>query len=244
MNVRKHLVIGEDNRQMELATLLGTEARTEYCAEVEGVDVIIIPFGKPSAKLEELLISNVGNGAIIFGGIVSSEFKSKVKFISVTGLQEFQEENAIPTAEGTILLALHEGKVLKASRCAVLGYGNCGSRIVSLLLGFGSSIDIYDKNFTNNFSVLEGQVRSIGFGELTKNLADYDFVFNTIPEQIFKSEDIAKIEGAIINIASDDAGFPKDRRFANIPALFFPKESAKIIKKIIDEIMEGEEKNV
>jgi len=242
--VSKYLVIGEDDRQRELAALFEIEAKSEDSAEIKEAAIIIIPIGKPSETLEKLLISNVKKEAIIFGGNISDELRqgivqSDAKFYSITDFPAFQEDNAIPTAEGTILIALQQGKVLHNSRCLVLGYGNCGSRLVSLLLGFGSYMDIYDKNFTNNFSVLEGQVRSISFDDLTENLEEYNFIFNTIPEQIFDEEDIEKIQGSIINIASDDAGFPKDRRFPNIPSLLFPKESAKIMKKVIDKCLKS-----
>ena len=239
---KKYLIIGEDERQIQLAKLYKTKAISEddkaIANKTKKSDIIIIPISAPSEKLENLLI-NTKKNALIFGGNASNNLKQKSNFFNITTVPSFQEENAVPTAEGAVLLALQHKQLLHNSCCLVLGYGNCGSKIVSLLLSFGIVIDIYDNKFTNTFSILEERVRAIDFEAVTENLTNYDFIFNTIPAQIFSSKHLKKISGTIINIASHDAGFPIDRRFPNIPSKYFPKAAAEIMKKAIDEVIKG-----
>ena len=73
--------------------------------------------------------------------------------------------------------------------------------------------------------------------DLTDKISEFDIIFNTIPEKIFDDDIIKKIleNSIVINIASHDAGFPRARRFPNIPSKMFTKVSACILKDIIDE---------
>jgi dipicolinate synthase subunit A len=207
--MKEMLIIGNDNRQEILAQMYGANLISEDNKNLKKLikksDIIILPLvGAHRVRPRK--------GTLII---------DREKILSD---ENFPIKNAIPTAEGSIFIALEKSqKTLSESSCLVLGYGNCGKEIVKLLKGFGAKVDIFDKEVD----------------EINEDLTTYDIIFNTIPKAILANEQIAMFsEKIIINIASDEAGFPKECQYPAIPAKHFPASAAKIMKEAIDKIIE------
>jgi len=215
----KILVIGDDNRQKILAKSYNTTAISEksfsLAWRVKKAKIIIIPLSLPSEKLKNILKCNVLGDTYVFAGLYDQSFEDDIldqgaKLFSLTEEDSFNEENAVPTAEGAVLNAMNQStKTINGSKCLVLGCGKSGKIIAKTLSDLGAEVDTYD------------------------------IIFNTIPEQVLSDEQISSIKEnqIIINLASDNAGFDPKYRYANIPAKIFPETSAEIMKSEIDKIM-------
>ena len=210
----KYLIIGNDKRQEALAKMYGVEPVSPDNKELNKLinksDIIILPLTGAEIYVRPRIEPDGARQIVI----------NREKILAD---KDFAAQNATPTAEGSILLALGKSeKTLRESYCLVLGHGNCGKEITKLLKAFGAKVDIFDKEID----------------EMNKNLSVYDIIFNTIPEQVLSNEQIKQsADQIVINIASHNAGFPKENRFEAIPAKCFPATAAKIMKEAIDRIV-------
>ena len=240
------LILGSDKRQAELAKLYGVELIPEDDKRLKKLikksDIIVLPISvtNPADFVGARLGEPVGDAALGIPPSINIQnsppvegcLRSRRGGVLIIGRDEiindktFAIQNATPTAEGAILLALRQSeKTLAESQCLVLGYGNCGKEIVRLLKGFDAKVDYVDKES----------------GGMNEDLTSYDIIFNTIPKQVLTGEEIEQISNKIIlNIASHQAGFPKECQYNAIPAKHFPVTAAKIMKETIDKIIEEE----
>jgi len=243
-NARKtYLILGDDARQENLAKLCGTipfkGIDKDLKKQIKHSNIIVMPIGQSNENIMPELTKHTQNNSFIIGGNLSFDFvmnltKKGCNPIDILDNKDFVQKNAALTAQGAIEIAKSESvKELEDCKCLILGYGNCGKAIEKELKDLNSKVEVYDKNLNLNIE------------DLIEKLCEYNIIFNTIPEKIFDNDVIEKIleNSIIINIASHDAGFPKEMRFPNIPAKMFPKASASILKEIIDKQISEEEAN-
>ena len=216
--------LGEDLKESK--TLKKCSA--EYA--VKNSDYIILPLPATSDNLYisspnsntkipvESVVSNLSSNQVVFGGKIS---KSLVKTISATGAEcedylereDFAVQNAIPTAEGAISIAMQEmNRTVYQSRCLVTGYGRIAKILGRYLQSLGAFVTVAARK-TSDLVWAEAQGHhAIHTRDILSDGQKYDLIFNTVPSMLFDSEKLQYIDSdcIIIDLASKPGGVDFD----------------------------------
>lgn len=168
--------------------------------------------------------------------------------ISVYDFFEYDEiaiKNAIPTAEGAIQAAMQESRrTLFASNSMVLGFGRCGKILSSTLKGMGAEVTVVCRKPRDAAFIYACGMRPLFFDELADNIAEADFVFNTVPAEVLNAKtlqnvrrktviiDIAKAPGGVDYNAAAQLGI-KAVYCPGLPGRVAPETAALILKDFI-----------
>lgn len=164
--------------------------------------------------------------------------------------EEFAVENAVPTSEGAIELAMHEyDGTINGSRCLVAGYGRIGRVLSDMLYGLGAKVYVAARKQKDLAFIRAKGMNGVSFGNLA---GSYDIIFNTVPHLVFDSHTLARTAtGAIvIDLASLPGGvdFDAAKRLSvkaihalSIPGKVAPKAAGIIIRNAVYNIIEEEE---
>ncbi len=149
--------------------------------------------------------------------------------------------NAIPTAEGAIQYAMVNSEItLHGSKCIVLGFGRCGKVLAHLLKGIGADLSVEARSAVDLAYIESYGYNPIPLNELTDNIGEYDFIFNTIPFLILDERKLKKIKKdcLVIELASKPGGidFKAAKKLGikvidgqSLPGKVAPETAAKII---------------
>ena len=113
---------------------------------------LFTPFAEQPLALDELL-GRLSPGAVVLGGRMTAELCDKIKAagfsaIDYTQSDSFAERNAIPTAEGAIMLAMQALPVtLHGLSCLILGAGRISRALQTRLLGLGAHVTVAARRF-------------------------------------------------------------------------------------------------
>lgn len=227
----------------------------EIASEAD-VFVYPIPFlgqnqmsGTEIGKRKEVL-SDLRKGQIFFAGcvpkpIVQELTKKGVRVCDLMEEKSLSVKNSAATAEGMIAEALiRSPKNLRDSRCLVLGYGICGRTLASYLSGIRCEMRVLEKSPEACSCAKADGMYVLEKDDFLRELERTDIIFNTIPEMILGSKQLACVKkGAwILDIASgaggvDYAGAQKlgvqAVRLPGLPGKYAPYTSAQIIADTI-----------
>ncbi|CUX40460.1 dipicolinate synthase subunit DpsA [Clostridium sp. C105KSO13] len=203
------------------------------------------------------LLSALQPGQYFFAGCIPENFRSFAVEKGVSVFDFMQNDtlavyNTIATAEGAICEAIIRSPLnLNQSRCAVLGYGKCGSTLVSYLKAMFCRVYTFCNNPGKR---ARAAVVSDGAGDLEdfkKSAEDFDFIFNTIPALVVLSDTlkVMKPSVTIIDISSAPGGV--DYKSAKtlgksaalcpgLPGKYSPASSAKALRESIESILSQE----
>lgn len=181
--------------------------------------------------LKELISDN----AVIFAGKVSDRLKATFPNAVIYDYmlsEELNIKNAVPTAEGAVLLALKELPVtLNGLKVLIVGMGRIGTALVRILQGFGSDITAAVHNPRGAAKARLYGIKAVP----TKRLnGSYDLVFNTAPRLVFDRNTLEKFDNStlFIDLASKPGGIDFDaalsRNLKVIWALGLPGKTAPI----------------
>lgn len=164
--------------------------------------------------------------------------------------EEFAVENAVPTSEGAIELAMHEyDGTINGARCLVAGYGRIGRVLSDMLYGLGAKVYVGARKQKDLAFIRAKGMTAVNFGNLAGN---YDIIFNTVPHLVFDAHTLAKsaMGAIVIDLASLPGGvdFDAAKRLSiraihalSIPGKVAPKAAGIIIKNAVYNIIEEEE---
>ena len=164
------------------------------------------------------VISNLSSNQVVFGGKIS---KSLAETISATGAkyedylerEDFAVQNAIPTAEGAISIAMQEmQRTVYQSRCLVTGYGRIAKILARYLQSLGAFVTVSARRASDLVWAEAQGHHAIHTKDILKDGQKYDVIFNTVPSMIFDSEKLQYIDGSciIIDLASKPGGVDFD----------------------------------
>ena len=266
--LNKATVIGGDKRQAYLAEILekeGYEVVTYAVNCVHGskaaslkealkdAAVIAAPvpflkggeiFSKEKKEDLEKILEYAPEGCKLFAGGIPTSFLKKAEekgIICVDYLKDCRTvmENTVAVAEGTLAEAMKRSdRNLYKSFCIVLGYGRCGSTLVSYLKRMGCYVAVYEKEE----ALLADEV--IEKGKFPLYLEQADYIFNTIPAMVLPKAllEYAPKKALILDLASApggvDFGAAKEKGIQavllpGLPGSYAPKSSAEILGKLI-----------
>lgn len=164
----------------------------------------------PLTELQRLLRKS----HTIFGGVITEDFKRVCAKRNIHCFDFMSEEpltlyNAIATAEGAILEALlHSSTQLHQSNVLVLGYGRCGRVLAQKLAGLSANVTVCSASPIELATAISLGFRTLPLSELTQNIHQFEYLFNTIPATILTQECLTEMQpdSLIIDIASNRIG--------------------------------------
>ncbi len=165
--------------------------------------------------------------------------------------QCFIEQNAIPTAEGTIKeWLLLTDRQLYGQKALVLGFGTVAKALALRLKGLGVEVTIMARR-----EEVREEAKITGYGSVSledfKTILDrFDAIFNTVPHPLFCEKDLKKINpsAVLLDISSPPYSFDLDVALAcslkakilpGIPAKYVPKTAGEILAMTILSLEEG-----
>lgn len=202
------------------------------------------------------LISLLPDDCTLIGGALSPALKKMIEdralsYYDICESEDFATKNAIPTAEGALAIAISEmPATLMDSRCAVIGYGKCGSAMAKCLHSLGGNVSVFARKKTARDNAELLGYESFSTSELEK-LCGYDLIVNTAPARLFDTELLKKIkrDALVLDIAS--APYCTDEKIAaeigvkylrapSLPGKYSPLSAGKIIGECALDILNME----
>ena len=198
------------------------------------------------------LMANLQKGQSLFGGCISPEIlkQCKQKKIDVYDFMKMDDVaiyNAIATAEGAIVKAMELKPVnLHGSNCLVLGYGRCGKVLANKLKGLSTHTTICARGETSRSQGEADGFECMDFSELSRHILRFDYIFNTVPAVVLKSDVLKRIskDACIVDIASFPGGVDKKaaKEFGirsylcpSLPGIYAPKSSGiRLAEKVLE----------
>ena len=272
MNNYYYLLIGGDKRQEHLYEILNTkkskvdkiffgpkEALEENFKKISDANVIILPIpsttdGKylyaPNIDKKihlNLITEKISNNTVLFTGGENTLFtasKAK-KVINLLADESLTLKNAMATAEATLSVIINNTEhTVFDSRVLITGYGRIAKILTKYLLALNAKVSICArKEAALTEAKLCGAV-ALGFSQLKESLTKYVIIINTVPMELFKKDELEKInnKSLIIDLASkpggidfktaDDLGL-KTIHALSLPGKYSPKSAAEFIEEVI-----------
>lgn len=238
-----------------------------YELELEKIDVIILPitgtndtgdvetvFSDQSIKLSQEWFSKLNKKTIIFTGITNSYLTSKTQEAKLTLIPLLERDdvaiyNSIPTAEGTIMMAMENTDyTLHSSRVMVVGFGRVGNTVANKFSALGAKVSVSARKIRDLARITEMGLTAIPLNNLNKKVSDCDLLINTIPADIVTKEVIQQLpsHAMIIDLASKPGGtdfeYAKKRGIKailakSLPGIVAPKTAGRILADVINQIL-------
>ena len=212
-------VIGFDDEYIPEGLTLRKAAHGDKfdCAVLSAVPVD--EYGRLSApccrsSLDADTIRNMlSEGAVLIAGKADKRLRemfSGTQVYEYLDREELALKNAIPTAEGTVQIALEELPVtLNCSKVLVVGMGRIGAVLAALLRNFGAEVTAAVRSSRG-----AAKARTLGINSVrVENMgADYDLVINTAPSLVFDRSRLSAFrrDTLFIDIASKPGGIDPD----------------------------------
>ncbi len=141
----------------------------------------------------------------IFNGLMAEG----VRVIQTSTLDELCLYNAVPTAEGAVLIALGNSDItIHGSHALVLGFGRCGVPLARLLQGMDAVVTVAVRRRDVIAQASNLGFRAVEFSVLERHIGRFDYIFNTVPATVLTENLLqkAKREALIVDIASSPGG--------------------------------------
>src|SRR5699024_9658024 len=117
--------------------------------------------------------------------------------------------NAIPTAEGTIQIAMEKmDSTIHGSHVMVLGFGRIGKTIAHMLSSLGAHVHVVARKHADIAWITSSGYNPVFFQDIEADLHKPNLIINTIPATVLDSPKLEKInkKTLIIDIASSPGG--------------------------------------
>jgi dipicolinate synthase subunit A len=269
------VIIGGDRRSFYAAKrleeygfetkLFGLEKEETYnpLKKIQADAVLLpIPFTRDGIHVfapespKEILISDVlasvSENSLIFAGNVKNITDGRI--LDYGKRDEFAILNAVPTAEGALLLALqNEKRTVFGMRVAVIGYGRVAFATAKLFRAVGADVTVFARK-----SQARTEAHMMGYtakplAELPMCAESYDLLINTVPARILDREILSKIskDSRIIELASVPFGLDFEEAkdlgvhaelASGIPGRFFPETAGYAVADTVMDLLR--EKNI
>lgn len=161
--------------------------------------------------------------------------ENEIELIDYFTREELVVMNAMITAEGAIEIALqNSGKTIFGSNVLVTGYGRIAKCLLKLLKGFEANVSVTARRFADLYWAEIMGAKSIHINNASKQLSDFDIVFNTVPATIFSEEMLSEFKDdcLFIDLATksgiDDLELARKMGLKAIWALSLPGKAAPV----------------
>ena len=205
-----------------------------------------------SVKLEDIDGQILKPNAVIFGGNIPHEFKSRLTGSGFCVFDYLEDPslallNAHATAEGALMYAMEAtSTTLFGRNIAILGYGKIAERLCRLCLSFGAYVTVFARRKeAMTLAKLHGACAVQLTPEHSKTLSHgFDIIFNTVPSRIIPTDTVRALSAdtLYIELASSPFGIDvEDARHsaakviwaASIPGKYAPETAGEIIADVV-----------
>lgn len=206
------------------------------------------PFSRVRISLDQVL-NAVKPAHYLVGGNISDTVRKEVEARGLEIADYFKREelaiqNAVPTAEGAVQLAMEELPItLCGSHCLVTGYGRVARTLAHLLVAIGAHVTVAVRKCAE---AAWAQVEGCDTVDIHKlaTVGDFDVIFNTVPAMLFDRDVLESMnrETLVIDLASRPGGVDfaaaadtqiKTIWALSLPGRVAPKSAGLIIKNTI-----------
>lgn len=239
--------------------------------EVEKLDVVVLPitgtdekgkteivFSDQSIHLTKEWFKRLKKTSLMFTGI-SNDYLTKatnnagISLIPLLNRDDVAIYNSIPTAEGTIMMAMeHTDYTLHSSNVFVVGFGRVGNTVANKFSALGAKVSVSASSIRDLARITEMGLTAIPLKELSNHTSTCDVLINTIPAQVIQRDTIQQLprHGMIIDLASvpggTDFNYAKQRGIKailakSLPGTVAPKTAGKILADVIKQFLKGNE---
>ncbi|MFA5658477.1 MAG: dipicolinate synthase subunit DpsA [Oscillospiraceae bacterium] len=177
----------------------------------DGVNVNM-PFFEEKVSLYSFL-PYLKHNAVIFGGKVEKEasiFTYKgFEVIDYLEREELTVQNAIPTSEGAIQIAMEElPTTIFGQKILITGFGRITKVMVKALIGLGAEVYITARKYSDLAWARIFGCEALHISELDGNLSVFDIVFNTVPAVLLDERKLSQLKDGclVIDLASKPGG--------------------------------------
>lgn len=234
---------------------------------VEDVDIVVggIPVSRDGISLNcdycninitfSHLFGHMTEKQVFIGGAIKDSIKEiadkhHIQVYDLLKREDMAILNAIPSAEGAVMVAMQNSEItLSESKVLILGYGRISKVLAKMLKGFESKIHIAARKDEDLAWIRTNGYKAIEFRRIEKNLNDFDFIFNTVPQTVLGYNELKEIRKScvIVDLASPPGGIDFDKAkelglnvewALSLPGKVAPVTSASYIKDTIDKILE------
>lgn len=235
--------------------------------ECEKLDVVILPitgidnegyvetvFSDRQIQLSKSWFSGLKPSTLVFTGISNAFLKDAVneakgELVPLLNRDDVAIYNSIPTAEGTIMLAIeHTDYTIHSSRILVVGFGRVGNTVSNKFSAFGAHVSVSASESSNLARITEMGLKAIPLEKLHAHTHTCDLLINTIPAPVITKEAIQHLpsHGIIIDLASKPGGtdfdYAEQRGIKailspSLPGVVAPKTSGKILADVIKQCL-------
>lgn len=220
-----------------------------------------IPLSRDGIRLfapesrEDILISDVlasvSENALIFAGGVSRIEDKRIT--DYAKREDFALMNAVPTAEGALLLALQNGKATVCGMSvAVIGFGKVASAVARLFSAAGAKITVFARKeqARNEAHILGYTAKPIS--ELSECAGLYSLIVNTVPAHIFDMNILLQIrkDALLMELASAPFGLNFEEAEAlgvrtllasGLPGKYFPQTAGYAVAETVLNVLREKE---
>lgn len=212
------------------------------------------PYGQEPLLLDDRLALLLAHKPV-YGGQIhklpKTERWAELEAYDYFAREDVAVENAVPTAEGAIEIAMRELPVtLNGSHCLVAGYGRIGKVLSRMLLGLGAKVTVSARRAEDLAWIKLNGMRAVKTALIGES-GRYDVIFNTIPKMVFDAQTLAlAAENAlIVELASKPYGIDLEAAqrlnirvilAESLPGKVAPQSAGVIIKNAIYKMMRGE----
>lgn len=234
------------------------------------IDIVILPitgtddngnvqtvFSDQPIQLTNQWFQRLKTSCLIFTGITNPYLtkatkKADIPLIPLLDRDDVAIYNSIPTAEGTIMMAIENTDyTIHSSRIIVVGFGRVGNTVANKFSAFGAKVSVSANNITDLARITEMGLTSIPLADLHEYTNACDLLINTVPAPIIKKDAIKQLpaHGLIIDLASKPGGtdfdFAEKRGIKailapSLPSIVAPKTAGKILADVIKQILQEE----
>jgi dipicolinate synthase subunit A len=261
------ILVGYDKLEQSFTGLNQTDFQD---IDVENLDVVILPitgmddegtietiFSDQDIRMTEDWFTRLKENAVVFTGITNELLTSITNKTNTTLIPLFDRDdvaiyNSIPTAEGTIMMAIENTDyTIHSSRVIVTGFGRVGHTVANKFAALGASVSVATRSSKDLARISEMGLTPIELEKLSEYTSECDLLINTIPAMVIKKDSIQNLpsNAVIIDLASKPGGtdfdFAKQRGIEailarSLPGIVAPKTAGKILADVIIQILTKE----
>lgn len=212
--------------------------------------------GASAIPVRELLPA-LQEGSRVFGGLLGSwaeVFGERgARCCELYGAEPLTTANAALTAEAAVSLAMEQLPIsLQGANCLVIGFGRIGKLLAGKLRALGAQVCVSARSAADRAMVQQWGLESDETGIYRRGLFHYDILWNTVPERILTSAQLAQLSAdcLLIELASAPGGFSPEtcadlglRQIAapGLPGKYAPKTAGILYARSILDFPEGKD---
>ncbi|MBM7598547.1 dipicolinate synthase subunit A [Virgibacillus halotolerans] len=235
--------------------------------ELEQLDAVVLPitgtdgegnvetvFSDQPIQISKKWFQHLPKSTLVFTGntndyLTSATAEANIPLIPLLNRDDVAIYNSIPTAEGTIMMAIeHTDYTIHASRVIVTGFGRVGNTVANKFSALGAKVSVSASSIGDLARITEMGLTAIPLSKLAKYTDQCDLLINTIPSPVINREAIQALQShaLIIDLASIPGGtdfdYAQQRGIQailakSLPGIVAPKTAGKILADVIKQFL-------